>query len=476
MTSSLAGLPTFVPSLTLPALTPAVPTVRASDREAQRLDQYGAHPTSPQNFLVPPGTPAGALRFDPATQRLVAGPNDHGASAASTALRALADPPAAHPMMVYSADIRRNLAREGLPTDARGVRVTALGEPGDDHGPSVVRSIAGPVGLARGARVELPPQSPIAGDDRFADRPMEAFARGVRAEQAWSGKLGLDETIRAGVDTLESEVYAVRTEIRDLHQRTPAGSQTSIANLSRGRNPARMGVELADAVAREGNSAPLLVEHNAKLVAAGHPPLDMSKDADVATLRGDLIEALTRAAETGPGRTQLDAARADLATEVRAARDKGIVVFASTGNSHMGSDGPFAAADRASILGTPGIVFVGAADIGDPRVAHDDKTARFSSSGAHLTGPGVRMPVGTPERADRSRPQPADIYGTSFSSPYVAGVAALMVRANPKITPDQLEQALLRTARDDAASNRDGAGLVDPVSAVRAARALAVGR
>lgn len=469
MTSSLAGLPTLVPSLTLPTLTPAAPTMRPAEREATRVDQFGGAAGSPLHFFRPQEAPPGGLRWDPATQQMIPPPADGGAATARNALRATAEPATSHPMMQYTADVRRRLAREGLPTDATGVRMVALAETDHQHGAGVVRAMAGPAALARGARVELPPLHM----DALPRTPPTAEEVALIREglAASSGQTGLNATVQAGLRSMVDEVQSVTREVRALHRATPSGAPTSLANLARGATPIDVGTRLADAAIAAGNEGPLVRDFNTQLAAAGKPPLDVTKPADQAALRTALIGQLDAAARTGPGRAQLDAARGELATEVAAARDKGILLLASTGNAHRGPELP-SGADRTAIHGTPGIVFVGAADIGQPRSTRDDKTAGFSSDGAHITGPGVRMPVGTPTQGQR----PADWNGTSFSSPYVAGVAALMVRANPKITPDQLEQALVRTARDDTSTTRDGAGQVDPVAAVRAARALAVGR
>ena len=62
--------------------------------------------------------------------------------------------------------------------------------------------------------------------------------------------------------------------------------------------------------------------------------------------------------------------------------------------------------------------------------------------------------------------------GTSFAAPIVAGVAAQMLEANPKLTPQQVKGLLIRTARrlPHVGVDRQGWGVVDARSAVAAAR------
>lgn len=64
--------------------------------------------------------------------------------------------------------------------------------------------------------------------------------------------------------------------------------------------------------------------------------------------------------------------------------------------------------------------------------------------------------------------------GTSMATPYVAGVAALCYAANPSLTPENLYKILTATANRTQGkfTNEYGYGKVDPLNAVKAAKAL----
>ncbi len=63
-------------------------------------------------------------------------------------------------------------------------------------------------------------------------------------------------------------------------------------------------------------------------------------------------------------------------------------------------------------------------------------------------------------------PDLSDFYGTSAASASLAGVAALMLSANPDLSPAQVEQIMEQTASPMANSAVSGAGLVQVDPAV----------
>ena len=95
----------------------------------------------------------------------------------------------------------------------------------------------------------------------------------------------------------------------------------------------------------------------------------------------------------------------------------------------------------------------------------NDNRASFSNWGTFvdITAPGVSIRTTYPNNSY------VNYSGTSFSSPVAAGVAALMVAANPAITADEIEAGIFATAVDIGASGNDnvfGHGLVDAAAAV----------
>jgi subtilisin family serine protease len=136
------------------------------------------------------------------------------------------------------------------------------------------------------------------------------------------------------------------------------------------------------------------------------------------------------------------------------ARRHGIVLVAAAGNAGPNSPPLYPAADA-------NVIAVSATD-------SDDHLLDVSNRGRQiaLAAPGVDVLLPAPN----ARYQLAT--GTSFAAAHVAGIAALMLAKNPRLTPDEVRAGLVATARDLGPKGRDdmfGAGLADAYKAVVAA-------
>jgi hypothetical protein len=99
----------------------------------------------------------------------------------------------------------------------------------------------------------------------------------------------------------------------------------------------------------------------------------------------------------------------------------------------------------------------------------------FANNGPPLSSPDVLSPVAVSGVDDISTTVPgglSDFYGTSAASASLAGVAALILAANPDLTPAQVEQIMEETALPISDSPVSGAGLVQIDAAVAAADSL----
>jgi serine protease AprX len=161
--------------------------------------------------------------------------------------------------------------------------------------------------------------------------------------------------------------------------------------------------------------------------------------------------------------------------------DAGVLVIVSAGNRGEGDGAVEKPGDD------PFVLTVGAADTRGTATLGDDVVAPFSSRGPtadgfpkpDLVAPGVSIVShrATGSTADALRPaaRVGDHYfkgtGTSQAAAVVSGVAALMLEANPRMTPDEVKAALVGTAsRALAGRPGAGAGMVDAAAAVAAAQ------
>jgi serine protease AprX len=159
--------------------------------------------------------------------------------------------------------------------------------------------------------------------------------------------------------------------------------------------------------------------------------------------------------------------------------DRGVSVVFSAGNTGSGLHtlNPYASA--------PWVISVGATDGGKlasfssrgdfantdvhpTLVAPGTRVVSLRSSGVSLTGvegPGFNSDTSLPPA---SLPYYTTATGTSFSAPQVAGTIALMLEANPRLTPSQIKDILQRTATPLAPyyQHEVGAGMLNAHAAV----------
>lgn len=112
----------------------------------------------------------------------------------------------------------------------------------------------------------------------------------------------------------------------------------------------------------------------------------------------------------------------------------------------------------------------------------NDQKADFSNSGPWISvgAPGVQILSAMPTyevfltsdelpRAERFRNDYDYMSGTSQATPYVAALAALLLSANPALTPAEVREQIERTATDISAVNPDveiGSGRIDACAAL----------
>jgi hypothetical protein len=136
---------------------------------------------------------------------------------------------------------------------------------------------------------------------------------------------------------------------------------------------------------------------------------------------------------------------------LEAAKKKGIVLIAAAGNAGAKSPPLYPAAD-------PNVIAVTATDSADRLFAG-------SNRGRHIAvaAPGVDVLIAVPNGGYQVST------GTSYSAAEVSGIVALMLQYRGALTPDQVRDILLATAKDLGPTGRDddfGAGLTDAYRAL----------
>jgi subtilisin family serine protease len=189
----------------------------------------------------------------------------------------------------------------------------------------------------------------------------------------------------------------------------------------------------------------------------------------------------------------------------------GLVVVAAAGNFGIGPEGTEVYGGITSPGNSPAVVTVGATDTRGTNVRSDDSVAPYSSRGAtrsrsvdpvtgavtydnlakpDLVAPGTRLisleradstlilaipQLHVPTKGDsNSKSRYMFMSGTSMSTGVVSGAVALMLSANPSLTPNMVKAILMYSAQrvDGADLFEQGAGQVNVAGAVRLAAAM----
>jgi hypothetical protein len=229
---------------------------------------------------------------------------------------------------------------------------------------------------------------------------------------------------------------------------TFAGSYNA---LGKAAPPHQHGTAIAGAIAAHARlmgSAPAakliaILAFGASGASAEATTMSILKGIEYASVHKARIINMSFAGPNDPG----------LARALAAAKSKGAVLIAASGNLGPKSPPQYPAADA-------NVIAVSATD-------SDDKMFVSSNIGPHISvsAPGVDLVLPSPGNEYRV------ISGTSFSAAYVSGVAALLLQRAPQLTPDQVRKILEETAKDLGPAGKDpqyGAGLVDAYNAVMA--------
>ncbi len=180
--------------------------------------------------------------------------------------------------------------------------------------------------------------------------------------------------------------------------------------------------------------------------------------------------------------------------------DAGIVVVAAAGNLGRSAEGQFAYGGITSPGNAPWVLTVGASSHMGTPVRRDDRIAAFTSRGPSaidyaakpdLVAPGVGIEsLSDPDSTFYRTMSPyllggtmvrgylpyLSLTGTSMSAPVVTGTIALMMQANPALTPNAVKAILQYTAESyDYDPLTQGAGFLNAAGAVELSRSCGGG-
>ncbi len=185
-----------------------------------------------------------------------------------------------------------------------------------------------------------------------------------------------------------------------------------------------------------------------------------------------------------------------LALAAKRLTERGIVVVAAAGNLGKNAEGEPQYGGILAPGNAPWVLTVGASSTNGTQQDKDDVVADFSSLGptrgdylakpdlvapghgiVSLTSPGSTLFAASTDYLVWGKVRTADapylsLSGTSMAAPQVAGAVALMLQANPALTPNLVKAILQYTAASSPDYNalQQGAGFLNALGAVRLSR------
>jgi serine protease AprX len=188
-----------------------------------------------------------------------------------------------------------------------------------------------------------------------------------------------------------------------------------------------------------------------------------------------------------------------LTLAAKRAVDAGVVVVTAAGNLGRNTQGQPQYGGITAPGNAPWVLTVGASSHNGTVSRADDSVASFSSRGPSVIDSSAKPDVVAPGVGIESLADPASflfathptarlwgtldtatqpylsLTGTSMAAPVVAGTVALMIQANPSLTPNLVKAILHYTAEHKAHYNEmtQGAGFLNARGAVQVARSLA---
>lgn len=157
----------------------------------------------------------------------------------------------------------------------------------------------------------------------------------------------------------------------------------------------------------------------------------------------------------------------ELRAAVQDALAAGIVVVAAAGNQVEGMQGPAYPASFEGVISVGMTTRTDAASPASLPVPDGAPPVAVSAPGSGIMSLNPSRP--REQAAYTNQAYAIDIEGTSFAAPIVSGVAALLLEAEPHLSPAEVRQRLIETAdppANTAPGRRDGYGIVNPMRAL----------